>query len=270
MSKKFQELDLKDAFLFAVALEDEETCRLILQLILDIPVGRLKVHAEHSLLYSSDFRSVRLDIYASDETSVEYNLEMQNGDEKNLPKRSRYHQAELDVMSLKPGEEVNNLKPGYVVFICTFDPFGRGLYRYTFENRCMENGMPLEDGTKKIFLSTKGTNETEVPEELVNFLRYVENSTDKYVESVQDKNLQEIHNKIAQLKRSREWEGRYMKFEELLQKSEKRGLEQGCDLGQRRMLKLVNAMIKTGETEEVSRLEQEPDFLQEMLEKYHL
>lgn len=274
MSKKFQELDLKDAFLFAAALEDEETCRLILQLILGFSVGRVKVHAEHSLLYSSDFRSVRLDIYASDETCVEYNLEMQNEDEKNLPKRSRYHQAEMDVMSLKPGEDVNNLKPGYVVFICTFDPFGKRLYRYTFENRCLEKDMSLEDGTKKIFLSTKGTNEAEVPKELVHFLRYVENSTDKYVDSVQDKSLHAIHEKIVRLKKSRAWEGRYMKFEELLQKSKKegleQGLEQGLDLGQSRILKLMNCMIQAGEHSELPRLEKETAFLEEMLEKYHL
>lgn len=37
--KKFQELDLKDAFLFAAALENEETCRIVLELILGRPVG---------------------------------------------------------------------------------------------------------------------------------------------------------------------------------------------------------------------------------------
>lgn len=177
-------------------------------------------------------------------------------------------------MSLRPGEEVKHLKPGYVVFICTFDPFGEGLYRYTFENRCLERDMPLNDGTKKIFLSTRGTNEEEVPRELVNFLRYVENTTDQYVDSAQDKQLQVIHEKIVRLKKSREWEGRYMKFEELLQKSKKEGVEQGmqqgCDLGQGRILKLISCMTQGGEASELPRLEQDTAFLEEMLKKYHL
>ncbi|MEH2958459.1 hypothetical protein [Candidatus Merdisoma sp. JLR.KK006] len=38
--KKFGELDLKNAFLFAAALDEPETCRLILELILGQNIGR--------------------------------------------------------------------------------------------------------------------------------------------------------------------------------------------------------------------------------------
>ena len=136
--KKFEELDLCDPFLFAAALEDEVICRLILEMILGRPIAKIRVHAEHTILYSSDFRSVRLDIYASDEVQVEYDIEMQNEDEHNLPKRSRYYQGEMDITSLKPGEDFKSLRPCFIIFICTFDPFGKGLYRYTFENKCLE------------------------------------------------------------------------------------------------------------------------------------
>ena len=57
-------------------------------------ITKVRVHAEHTILYSSDFRSVRLDIYASDEVQVEHNL----------AKRSCYYQGEMDITSLKPGE----------------------------------------------------------------------------------------------------------------------------------------------------------------------
>lgn len=109
--KRFQDLNLKDAFLFSAALSDEETCRLILEMILEQPLSRLKVHAEHALLFRSEFRSVRLDIYADDEMQVGYNLEMQNENEYDLPKRSRFHQSEMDVTSLKPGQDFSDLKP---------------------------------------------------------------------------------------------------------------------------------------------------------------
>ena len=149
MKKTFQELNLSNAFLFSAALEDPETCQLVLEIILGIRLPKVKVHAERSILVSSDFRSIRLDIYASDEMQVSYNVEAQNDDRKNLAKRSRYHQAEMDVASLKPGDDFNDLKPGYVIFICTFDPFGKGLYRYTFEERCLECDMSLGDDTRK-------------------------------------------------------------------------------------------------------------------------
>ena len=76
--KEFPELDLKYAFLFEAALEDQETCQLVLELIMGRPVGPVKVAVEHNLLFSKDFRYVRFDVYASDEMKVFYDVEMQN------------------------------------------------------------------------------------------------------------------------------------------------------------------------------------------------
>lgn len=131
--KPFKDLDMSNAFLFAAALEDPETCQMVLEVILEEHIGTVRVRTERTILYNSDFRCVRLDVYADDEMDVGYNLEMQNQNEGNLPKRSRYHQAEMDLSSLKPGDDFNDLKPSVIIFICTFDPFGYSLYRYTFE-----------------------------------------------------------------------------------------------------------------------------------------
>lgn len=271
--KKFQDLNLEDAFLFAAAMEDEETCRITLQVLLNRKVTKVKVRAEHTMLYSSDYRSIRLDVYARDEDG-DYNVEMQGENQGNLPKRSRYHQAEMDVASIPPGTDFNDLKPSYVIFICTFDPFGQGLYQYTFENRCIETGSPLGDGTTKIFLSTKGKNPEDVPKELVNFLQYVENTTEQCVEKLQDETVGKLHNRVRALKKSRDWESRYMRFDELLQNAEKvglaRGMERGMEQGQERLLTLIDKMTEAGESEHIKRLAKDADFLQEMYEKYQV
>lgn len=225
--KLWKDLNLSNAFLFSAALEDPETCKLVLELILEESVGTVNVKAERSILFSSDFRCVRLDIFASNEFNIGYNMEMQNKDEKNLPKRSRYHQAEMDLASLKPGQDFNDLKPSVILFICTFDPFQKGKYRYTFQQRCLEEDFPLGDETKRVFLSTKGKNAEEISKELLHFLEYVENSTDSYVENVQDPIITKLHEKISILKKSRELEGRYMMFEELLQRELKEGFSRG-------------------------------------------
>lgn len=266
MHSKFQDLALNNAFLFAAALEDSDVCRIILEMLLEIPIGHVTVHAEHSMLFSSDFCSIRLDVYASNESQTEYNLEMQNENEGNLTKRSRFHQAEMDVMTLKPGENFDRLPAGYVIFICTFDPFGLGLYRYTFENICREHNFPLNDGATKIFLNTMGTKAEDVPDALVNFLHYIENTTDSYVDSLNDRTIHKIHERIIQVKKSRKWEGRYMKFQELLQNAEQKGVE----TGQQQILELTNRMIQAGETNQLSRLLEDHVFLQTMLKKYHL
>ena len=124
--------------------------------------------------------------------------------------------------------------------------------------------------TRKIFLSTRGKNAGQVPALLVDFLGYVENSTDAYVQHISDGPVRKIYEKIGILKKNREWERRYMRFEELLQQSEQQGIRQGREEGSRQMLALVEAMLAAGEVSEIPRLKTEPAFLQQMLEKYHL
>lgn len=220
MSKTFQELDLSNAILFAAALEDPETCQLVLEIILGKKISKVNVRAEHSVIVSSDFKSVRLDIYATDELQVNYNLEAQNANRGNLTKRTRLYQAEMDVSALKPGMDYEDLKPSYVIFICTFDPFGKELYRYTFSRRCEERNLDVSDETYHIFLSTKGTNDDEVPIELVHFLKYMEHSTDEYVSETQDVSIKKLHDKITELKKWRQLEERYMTGEEWIQERE--------------------------------------------------
>ena len=292
--KKFKDLNLKDAFLFGAALSDEETCRMILELVLGRNISHVKVHTEHTFLYSSDYRMVRLDVYASDDVQVSYDMEMQNKDEKNLPKRSRYHLAEMDVNSLRPGESFEDLKPSFVVFICTFDPFGYGLYRYTFEPACKERDFLLGDETCRIFLNTKGQNPDEVPPELVTFLKYVEDSSAECAAQTKDERITRIHDNITRLKKSREWEAHYMTLEEYLhQEAEDLAKEIAQDMAKdiaqnmakdiaqdmaqnmandmhERFIRLVSSMAADGLTDQIPNLQKNPDFLEEMYKKYEL
>lgn len=46
----------------------------------------------------------------------------------------------LEIVLGRPIGEVGygKLIPSHIIFICTFDQYGRGRYCYTFENRCIE------------------------------------------------------------------------------------------------------------------------------------
>lgn len=296
--KQFQDLHLKDAFLFGAVMEDAEICRMTLQVLLSRKVDKVTVHVEHTLLYHPASRGIRLDVYAVDESGTNYNVEMQNRNYGNLPWRSRYHQAGMDMTTLSQGMDFKELKPSYVIFICTFDPFGEGLYRYTFESRCREKDIRLGDEAVRIFLNTKGRNANEVPAELVHFLQYVEESTPECAEVLQDVTVDRLQERITDLKRSRSWEVRYMSMEEWLmewaeeeveegrqkglregrqkglqegrQKGLQEGRQEGLQEGQNRLLKLMNSMVEAGEAEQLPRLSKEPAFLQEMLKKYQL
>ncbi|MCI9067636.1 MAG: Rpn family recombination-promoting nuclease/putative transposase [Lachnospiraceae bacterium] len=181
-----------------------------------------------------------------------YNLEMQNEDEHNLPKRSRFHQAEMDATSLKPSEGFSELKPSYVIFICTFDPFSHGLYRYTFENRCLEKDFPLEDGTKKIFLNTRGKDPSGVPALLVHFLHYVENTTAALAAESGESKISVIHERVTGLKRSRRWEGRYMLLGEYIDREVKRGVREETEAMAERLTEEVTERVTEEVTERVT------------------
>ncbi len=240
MTKGFKDLDLSNAFLFAATMMDPDTCRLVLEIILGEKLPPVAVHTEHTILLSSDFRTVRFDVYATDELQVSYNIESQLYDVKDLPKRSRFHQAEMDVTSVKPGQKFEDLKPVYVIFVCTFDPFGKGLCKYTFENTCKECDMSLGDGAKRIFLNTKGKNLNEVPLELQHFLNYVQHSTDAYVADVNDANISKLHERVTRVKEMKDMEEMFMTGAEWLDimKAEGRaeGHAEGCTDGQSQML----------------------------------
>ena len=192
MGESFQKLNLTNAYLFAAAMQDEEICRNVLEIALNKRISRVKAHVEQVLFLDSEFKSVRFDVYASDEEEVSYDVEMQNDDTKNLPKRCRYYQAELDVTSLRPGEDYQQLKPGYIIFICSFDPFGKGRCQYVFEEYCKEADIPLGDETQKIFFNTNGTDTENVTPELLHLFEYLKQSTEEVAVRHQDEKILKI------------------------------------------------------------------------------
>ena len=107
--KTYAELEFCDAFLFAATMEDEELCRRVLERILEIPIKAVRVHTENTVFVNSDYRGVRLDVYANDEAGSLFNVEMQVKNEGNLPKRSRYHHSQMDAAILEPGMDFNQL-----------------------------------------------------------------------------------------------------------------------------------------------------------------
>ena len=261
--KPFEELEFCDGFLFAATLEDEEICRSVLERILDIPVKAVKVHKESIIAINPEYRSIRMDVYADDETGTVFDVEMQTADKGNLPRRSRCYRGQMDVAALEPGDDVNKLPRSFIIFICTFDPFGDGLYRYTYENTCRENGRLLEDGTTTVFLSTRGKSPAGVSQALIDFLCFVESSS--YGSSVgEDQLLQKLCNRIQYLKRSRRMEERYMLFGELLDEERRAGKAEG----EAELLSLMKEMIEDNRQADLPRLQTDPDFLKAMKVQY--
>ena len=231
MSKTFQELTIKDPFMFAAAMSNEEQCKTFLSIVLGMEILHVSVVTEKTISYHPEYHGVRLDVLAiENNTKRRFNVEMQVKDNKNLSKRSRYYNAQLDIKALLTGIDYNELPDTYVIFICDYDPLGDELYRYTIVNRCDENGKVISDGNHTIWLSSKGNNASDEPKELVDFLEYVENPDDSK-ETEEDSFLKSLKAQIAEIKKDRDWETRYMLFKEMMEDERAAGRAEGISVG---------------------------------------
>ena len=225
--KTFQELTIKDNFMFTAVMSDKENCRRLLSMALGFPVKVVSVDYEYSIMYNPDYKGIRLDVLAVDDGGSQYNVEIQTVNRK-IEKRSRYYHSQLDMKLLGSGKEYRILPDAYVIFICDYDPVGRKKYKYTFDHICREvPGYTLEDGSHTIFLSTRGENDGEVPEELVRFLKYVAADLDESLEDFEDDYVRKLQESIVDIKKDRGMESGYMLLEEMLNDERTAGIEKG-------------------------------------------
>lgn len=228
VKRTLQELTLKDNFMFGAVMADEDICREFLELALEIPVERVVVSKERSIVYRPEYKGIRLDVYARDLEHTHYNVEMQVVPKPALSRRARYYHGQLDMESLLKGKDYTELPDSYVIFICDFDPFDRRLYRYSFPDLCREDtGLSMDNGSVTIFLSTQGQNKDEVPNALVNFLNFVKADLAGSMDDYEDDFVKRLQASIRKIKSSREMEGCFMIFEEMLRDERAEGKAEG-------------------------------------------
>lgn len=227
---ELQDLDLMDRFLFAEATEDPETLELMLEIILGKEVVLEETpQAEKELRKHLWSKKVRLDVLSRDCEGEIYNAEAQAKNTGSLPKRTRYYQGMIDSRLLEVGEiDYNKLGNVNIIMITSFDLFGKGLYKYTFDMTCEEDpGLKLCDGAKRIFLNTKGTDPEGVSQELIDFLHFMEHSDAETARKSKSSKIQKLHEKIDSIKKSEEVGIRYMNSWEEKVMERQEGKEEG-------------------------------------------
>ena len=222
--KKLEELTIKHTFLFGAVMSDEDNCKDCLERALGFPIEKVTVCKEKSIVYHPEYKGVRLDVVAKDENHTHYNIEMQIAAKPALGRRARYYHSQLDMEMLQSGQEYRELADSYVIFICDYDPFGKKLYRYTWDMVCQEmEGVALQDGTHTIFLSTCGENDADVPEELVKFLKFVGADPEQSLVDYEDAYVRRLQESVAHIKASREMEAKFMIWKEMMQEEREGG-----------------------------------------------
>ena len=146
--KRFDELTFSDDFVFKLVMDDAETFKTVLGVIMpQIEVEEImSLETEEPLSFNYFTHGVVFDIQArlkakTRDRVVEYHIdfEMQVLSTGEDWQRALYYLCSLVSTSLKRGEAYGGLPECCVVFICKFDPFGRGLPVYTYELVCKED-----------------------------------------------------------------------------------------------------------------------------------
>ena len=271
MKKTLQELTIKDPFMFAAIMSDEERCKEFLSIVLKKEILEVTVVTEKTITYHPEYHGVRLDVLAvEDDTQCRFNVEMQVRDKRNLSKRSRYYHAQIDMDALLTGLDYNELPDTYVIFICDYDPIGMNLYRYTIANQCMENGQVISDGNHTIWLSTKGQNACDESEALVEFLQYVGNPVQSKDTQGSGTFVASLKKQIAAIKRNRDWEAKFMLFEEMLKDEREEGRREGEESTLQKMNQLTRILAEQNRIDDIVKAANDTDFQNQLFKEFNL
>ena len=259
-SAGMHKVDIRNDLMFSYVMRNPEICTELLEVLLPghkiARVEYIELESERdgapqaaitkarknrpdtqkALLSAIDKRGVRLDAYLDDGKTI-YNIEMQTAEYGALPQRARLYQAHIDINQLERGQNFDELRPSYVIFICTFDPFGQSRYQYSFRNVCRETGEELQDEAYKLFFNTTGT-EGEISPSLREMLQYINNPGAYPVQKSKVELIHQIETAVEEANQDEEWRRMYMTWQirqreaELL--GEKRGIAIGKELGEKR------------------------------------
>ena len=251
----YEKLTIRNKFMFGKVTQNPVIAQKMADLLTPVEIGAVtEAEREKFLQHRSSSKYVKLDMYLEDENGRVVDTEMQNKSnnkmvQEELPLRIRYYQGMIDQEILSTGTDYIFLKETYIIFICTYDPFGNGKYVYHFHMACDEDeSIQLHDKMNWIFYNTTA-DLSEVPEGIKKFLNYVEN------EHAEDEFTRLLDKEVKNARLNEEWRSEYLKTyvndmdmrREGYIEGEKFGIERGKAEGEReRDRTLINQWLQKG------------------------
>ena len=107
-------------------------------------------------------RSAVMDCVARDSTGKQFDVEIQQDNEGASPKRARYHSGLMDMNTLNPGQDFDELPESYVIFITRDDALGYGLPIYHVDRKIEEVSENFKDEAHIIYVNSKKQEDTEL------------------------------------------------------------------------------------------------------------
>ena len=107
-------------------------------------------------------RSAIMDCVARDSEGKQFDVEIQQDNEGASPKRARYHSGLLDMNTLNPGQDFDELPESYVIFITRDDILGYGFPIYHIDRHIKEADDSFQDEAHIIYVNSRKQEDTEL------------------------------------------------------------------------------------------------------------
>ena len=107
-------------------------------------------------------RSAVMDCVARDSEGKKFDVEIQQDNEGASPKRARYHSGLMDMNTLNPGQDFEELPESYVIFITRDDVLGYGLPIYHISKKIEEVNESFQDEAHIIYVNSGKQDDTEL------------------------------------------------------------------------------------------------------------
>jgi len=107
-------------------------------------------------------RSAIMDCVARDSEGKQFDVEIQQDNEGASPKRARYHSGLLDMNTLNPGQDFDELPESYVIFITRDDILGYDFPIYHIDRHIKEADDSFQDEAHIIYVNSRKQEDTEL------------------------------------------------------------------------------------------------------------
>lgn len=193
---KCKELTISNNYIFCRVMQDEEMCKELIEVLLGEKIGEIKsIETQKTIKIDNESKGITLDLIVKDDSTI-YNIEMQREKSENLVKKIRCHESVIDANEINKGVYYKELKKMVVIFICTFDPLGKGYANYEFGLFCeSDKELEFQKNIREVLFNTKAYKEVE-NDNLRALLRYIEDNTNEE----NNQFVSKIENKVNEMK----------------------------------------------------------------------
>jgi len=145
--------------MFGAVMSQEHIAKMFLESLLGIKIDKIiYIRVQDTKDGEYYAHGIRLDVYLKDDKGTVYNIEMQVTNDNDLEYRIRYYQGKIDRETLWKCVDYEDLPNSYIVFVCSFDYFKRGLavYERKFVIKDYED-VSYNDGSHVFILNSRYT-----------------------------------------------------------------------------------------------------------------